>query len=358
MGLAARLAVALFCVAILAACLGGAPSQAAKKQATASAVSTPPSASSPEPTLPSVTPGAVAGPSACAGQLVTDAAGLKQALAAAIPGTVIALAPGIYPGRFVASVSGTASEPITLCGGRDAIIDGGAIKSGYAFHVSGASWWNLVGFAVRGGQKGVVTDHASHVLISGLYVHDVGDEAIHLRAMSTDNTVEGVTVRNTGLHNAKFGEGIYVGSANSNWCLYTACGPDTSDRNVIRNCDISQTTAENIDIKEGTTGGMVVGNRLSGEGMIASAATAWLNAKGNQWTITDNAGRLSLKDGFQVHQVAAGWGVANIFRGNHAEVDGPGYGFYVQRVSLATTLGCDNTAVGAALGLSNTRCTT
>jgi len=102
----------------------------------------------------------------------------------------IALAPGIYPGRFVASVSGTASEPITLCGGRDAIIDGGAIKSGYAFHVSGASWWNLVGFAVRGGQKGVVTDHASHVLISGLYVHDVGDEAIHLRAMSTDNTVE------------------------------------------------------------------------------------------------------------------------------------------------------------------------
>ena len=127
---------------------------------------------------------------------------------------------------------------------------------------------------------------------------------------------------------------------------------------MIRNCDISQTTAENIDIKEGTTGGMVVGNRLSGEGMIASAATAWLNAKGNQWTITDNAGRLSLKDGFQVHQVAAGWGVANIFRGNHAEVDGPGYGFYVQRVSLATTLGCDNTAVGAALGLSNTRCTT
>ncbi|MGH9187273.1 MAG: hypothetical protein ACRD0U_15885 [Acidimicrobiales bacterium] len=46
---------------------------------------------------------------------------------------------------------------------------------------------------------------------------DIGDEAIHLRAFSTDNLAIGNTIRNTGLRRDKFGEGIYVGSAVSNW---------------------------------------------------------------------------------------------------------------------------------------------
>ncbi len=266
------------------------------------------------------------------------------------------MAPGTYAGHFVATVSGTPSAPITLCGSRDAVIDGGSTQSGYALHVNGASWWTLVGFSVQGGQKGVVTDHASHVLISGLYVHDIGDEAIHLRSFSSDNIVEGTVVRRTGLYNTFFGEGIYIGSANSNWCRYTACAPDQSDRNVIRNNDISLTTAENIDIKEGTTGGVVTGNRLSGQGMVATASTAWVNAKGNSWTISGNAGDTSVRDGFQVHQVYTGWGEQNVFQGNEAVVNGPGYGFYVQYNNLGTVLGCDNTAFGAAKGLSNIAC--
>jgi hypothetical protein len=163
-------------------------------------------------------------------------------------------------------------------------------------------------------------------------------------------------VRRTGLLRSKFGEGIYIGTANSNWCKYTACKPDASDRNVIRNNDIAETTAENIDIKEGTTGGLVADNHLAGDGMVASAATAWVNVKGNGWTISGNIGQHSLKDGFQVHRVYAGWGKDNTFRLNHAAVDGPGYGFYVQSASLATVLACDNTATGAAMGLSNASC--
>jgi hypothetical protein len=185
----------------------------------------------------------------------------------------------------------------------------------------------------------------------------VGDEAIHLRRFSSDNTVNGVIVRDTGLLRTKFGEGIYIGTANSNWCTYTACLPDRSDRNLIQNNDIAQTTAENIDIKEGTSGGVVTGNRLSGLAMVASAASSWLNAKGNAWTISGNSGTNSLKDGFSVHQVYPGWGVGNIFHANHAEVDGPGYGFYVQSASLETVIGCDNSASGASAGLSNGGCT-
>jgi hypothetical protein len=300
-------------------------------------------------------PAAASCPSA--GHQVTDTRQLQQALKSASPGTVINIAPGTYSGHFVATASGTSAAPITLCGPREAVIDGGGKRSGYVLHLNGASWWKVAGFTVQDGQKGVVLDHANHVLISRLYVHDVGDEAVHLRSFSSDDTVEGNVIRGTGLLNAAFGEGVYIGSAHSNWCQYTACAPDASDRNLIKGNDISQTTAENVDIKEGTTGGVVEGNRLSGLGMVSSAATAWVNVKGNRWTIAGNVGEHSIGDGFAVHSVQAGWGENNVFRENHATVDGPGYGIYVQHSSLATRLTCDNTASGAASGLSNVGCT-
>jgi hypothetical protein len=310
---------------------------------------------SPTPPLDNLAEGTPAG---CpAGVTVHDAAGLKQALSSAAAGGVILIGPGQYSGHFVATTSGTADAPITLCGSRDAILDGGDVKAGYTLYLNGVSWWRVIGFTVQNGQKGVMADHANHVHISGLYVHDIGDEGIHLRSFSSDNTIQGVQVRNTGLRNKKFGEGIYVGTANSNWCKYSGCGPDQSDRNVIRDSDVSNTTAENIDIKEGTTAGQILNNKLSGEGMVASAASAWINVKGNGWTVSGNTGRSSLKDGFQVHRVYAGWGQGNVFQDNHAEVDGPGYGFYVQSASLATVLACSNTETGAAKGLSNIACT-
>jgi hypothetical protein len=335
---------------LAAACGGGRPAAPAAARAgspTPSPVET--AASVPAASLP-------AAGCPASGPAVAGAAQLAAALKAAAPGTAILLAPGTYAGHFVASTSGTADAPISLCGSRDAILDGGDVRTGYALHLDGASWWRLVGFTVQGGQKGVVTDHASHVLVSGLFVHGVGDEGIHLRSASSDDTIDGVVVRDTGRLRARFGEGIYVGSAHSNWCQYSACGPDTSDRDVIENSDVSQTTAENIDVKEGTTGGTISGNRLSGAGMDPSAAAAWVNVKGNDWTISGNVGQRSVRDGFQVHQVASGWGLRNVFQGNQAAVDGPGYGIYVERASLQTRLACDNTATGAGSGLSNARC--
>lgn len=296
-------------------------------------------------------------PAGCpAGRTVYDSDELKIALKSAQPGTTILLAPGRYTGNFAGTTSGSAAAPITVCGTRDAILDGGSIHSGYVFHLDGASWWNLIGFSVENGQKGVMTDHASNNLISGLYVHGIGDEGIHLRAFSSDNTIENNTVRDTGRLTVKFGEGIYVGSAHSNWCTYTSCNPDNSDRNVITGNDISNTRAENIDIKEGTSSGQILNNRLSGQGMDPSAATAWINVKGNDWIVKGNVGHNSVKDGFQVHQVYAGWGTGNTFQDNHAEVDGPGYGFYVQFRSLGTVLACSNTAVAAGAGFSNIVC--
>jgi len=284
---------------------------------------------------------------------VSSASGLTSALSSAKPGTVIELKPGTYTGNFVATVSGTASDPISLCGTSASILDGGSTRSGYVFHLDAANYWHLEGFAVTDGQKGVVADQTTGAFIHGLTVSGIGDEGIHLRDFSSNNTVDGNTVRSTGMLKAKYGEGIYIGTAKSNWCSFSQCRIDASDHNVISNNHISDTTAENVDIKEGTTGGTLTNNTFDGSGM--TAADSWVDVKGNGWLIENNVGRDSVNDGFQTHQILSGWGTGNIFQNNTAAVDGPGYGFHITK-PLGNILKCNNTVTGAGQGVSNIRC--
>ncbi len=289
------------------------------------------------------------------GSTVSNAAELRSALAQAGPGTVIHLAAGVYSGAFAATRSGTSSAPIYLCGSRSAVIDGGA-KTKYDFYLNHASWWRAIGFTVRGGQKGVVADGVSHDIIGGLSVSGTGDEAIHLRSFSSDNVVIGNTVRDTGSKSAKFGEGIYVGSAKSNWCTYSHCDPDTSNGNSIIGNNVADTTAENIDIKEGTTGGLISGNRLSSAGMVQ--ADSLIDVKGNSWTVIGNigSGGGSLVDGIQTHVILKGWGDRDIFAANRLSLGSSGYGINVNKKSSGTVVHCNNVASGARKGLSNLQC--
>jgi hypothetical protein len=288
------------------------------------------------------------------GRTVRDAARLRTALASARPGDVIHIADGIYPGEFELATSGTRSGPIFLCGSRDAVLDG-EDEAKYVLYVNGADWWRLIGFSVRNGRKGIVADRADHDVFRGLLVTGTGDEAIHLRTHSKRNLVIGNTVRDTGHRQPKFGEGIYVGSANSNWCRYTDCEPDRSDRNAIIGNDVADTTSESIDIKEGTRGGVIRGNRLSGDGL--TDADSWIDVKGNGWLVERNTGQDSPEDGIQTHVVYEGWGRANVFRANRLVVNGSGYGIYVHEEERSgNVVRCDNVVVGAREGLSNIRC--
>lgn len=284
---------------------------------------------------------------------VRDASGLRAALAAARPGTVIRMADGTYPGGFRITASGTRTAPIFLCGSRAAVLDDGG-DTNYVLHVDRASWWQLEGFTVRNGKKGVMADGARDIVLSGLFVVATGDEAVHLRAFSTDNLVTGVTVRDTGRRSEKFGEGIYVGSVHSNWCDHSDCELDASDRNSVVGNDVAGTTAESIDVKEGTTGGLISGNTLSGEGM--TAADFWIDLKGNGWTVERNTGDRSSQDGIQTHVVADGWGRRNVIRANRLVVDGPGYGVYVHKRRAGNVVGCDNVVVNAEQGFSSVPC--
>ncbi|MFF3750604.1 hypothetical protein ACFYYH_09110 [Streptomyces sp. NPDC002018] len=285
---------------------------------------------------------------------VNDARSLEEALDQARPGDSILLSDGVYRGEFTAKTPGTAERPVFLCGGPGAVIDGDGVKGGYALHLDGAGYWRLVGFTVRNGQKGVMADRVQGAVIQGLTVEQIGDEAIHLRNFSSDNVVRDNTVRSTGLRKDNFGEGVYIGTAKSNWCTVTDCRPDASDRNAVIGNRISGTTAESIDIKEGTTGGKVVGNTFDGSKLSGSHSDSWVDVKGNGWLIQDNTGRHALEDGFQTHQIIKGWGTRNTFRGNTAQVDGPGYGFHL--TSDGNKVACDNKVTGAARGLANVDC--
>ena len=286
-------------------------------------------------------------PIACpaGGHTVQDATSLRRALKTAKPSDVIRMADGVYPGEFTIRRSGTRRGPIFLCGSRNAVLDG-EDEAVYVLHVNGADWWRLVGFTVRDGKKGVVADRADHDVLSGLLVTGTGEEAIHLRTFSSDNQVVGNNVRGTGLRQPRFGEGIYVGSAHSNWCRYTGCDPDRSDRNAVVGNEIAGTSSESIDIKEGTTGGVIAENHLSGAGM--TDADSWIDVKGNGWLVERNTGRDSPEDGIQTHVVYEGWGRRNVFRANRLVVNGPGYGIYIDEEERSeNVVRCDNVVVGA-----------
>jgi hypothetical protein len=286
---------------------------------------------------------------------VSDEDSLQVALDSAKPGDVISMADGVYDGEFATTASGTSGSPIFLCGTAKAILDGDGHSGGYVMHLDGAKYWRLVGFTVRNGQKGVMADGTVGSIIQGLTIHSIGDEALHLRKFSTDNTVVGNTIYDTGNRRDKFGEGVYVGSAQSNWCNVTDCEPDRSDRNVIKGNVIYGVTAEGIDIKEGTTGGIATGNTFDGGSMTGDGGDSWVDVKGNEWLIEDNVGKNSSRDGFQVHKILSGWGKGNVFRGNTATVNGPGFGFSLTP-EQDNVVACSNTVTSAKEGYANVSC--
>ena len=67
------------------------------------------------------------GPTTSAETVIGTVAQLEAALSAAGPGSVITIADGTYQrdggDRWLAAADGTSSEPITLRGGRDAILE-------------------------------------------------------------------------------------------------------------------------------------------------------------------------------------------------------------------------------------------
>lgn len=286
---------------------------------------------------------------------VTNAAELGQALADARPGDLILLADGMYPGSFVAETDGAEDARIWLCGSENAVLDGGDFGNGYGLHITG-DYWTVHGVTVTNSLKGIMLDDADFAVIEQVTVHTIGHEAIHFRSGSSDGVVQDSQIHDTGLKRDKFGEGVYLGSAVSNWEKYSGGEPDLSDRNQVLRNQIWATTSEAIDIKEGTTGGTIEGNRFDGSGL--TGADSWVDVKGNGYTIQGNIGTNSPKDGYQTHVINdMDWGMDNLFDGNVAEVNGEGFGFYIHDAdSSDNTVLCSNEVSAAGSGFANVEC--
>jgi parallel beta-helix repeat protein len=251
---------------------------------------------------------------------VANARELVKALANAKPGDHIRMADGVYRGGFVVRRSGTEDQPITLCGTRAAILEVGTIQSGYALHLQGASHWKLAGFTVRRARKGIMTDGASHNELSALEVHTIGDEGVHFRRHSHDNLIRDSWIHHVGRDTPFYGEAVYLGSARSNWRTYTRGRPDASDRNrVIGNVLGPEVTAEGVDAKEGTRGGVIAGNVFHGHG--ATAADSWVDLKGSEYRVEGNRGTYDPKRPWRgavvISASPGGWGERNVVGENH-----------------------------------------
>ena len=291
---------------------------------------------------------------------VSTVAQLQAALAGARPGDQIRLADGVYTGNWTATVSGTADHRISLCGGRGAVLTTGSLDAGHALWLNGASYWTVWGVTLRESLGGLSISGGSHDVVENVEIHTTGQHALHVSMLSSHNVLRGNVIHHTGRRKPEFGEGIYVGSYHTSWCARTACQPDRSDGNqVIGNTIGPYVTAEHVQVMEGTTGGVIRGNVFDGTGMGAPAAPyadSWVAVMGNGWTVEDNRGTASLRNGFEVWVEVDGWGVDNVFRRNDANVGAAGYGFHVNERALRTQLACDNAVRNAGSGFANVSC--
>ncbi|MFE7104868.1 right-handed parallel beta-helix repeat-containing protein [Streptomyces sp. NPDC057575] len=244
---------------------------------------------------------------------VSTAAQLKSALTAAAPGDTIRLADGKYTGNFKATVPGTASARITLTGSAKAILTAGG---GYGLHLDGASYWTVEGITVTGGQKGIMADTATGVVIDSVTVHDLDMEGVHFRKSSRNGVIRNSRIYDTGHDGRGMGEGVYVGTAG-----------DLSDRSdgvqILRNTIGPGVGGENVDIKEGTTGARIIGNTFDGSGLTgANYDDSWIDVKGNDVLVEGNKGSRTTDNGYETHTQQSGWGCGTVFRDNTSDLTG------------------------------------
>ncbi|WP_254898371.1 right-handed parallel beta-helix repeat-containing protein [Kitasatospora sp. NA04385] len=274
--------------------------------------SAPPSSAAPSSAAPSS--GAPSSPAANTVR-VSTAKELQAALSAAVPGRTIQLADGTYTGNFKITTAGTAAARITLTGSPAAVLTT-STGGGYGLSLANAPYWTVQGITVTNAQKGIMVDASDHVVLDGVTVHHTTMEGVHFRNSSSYGVLRNSTVHDTGTAHDGKGEGVYVGTANTL--------TDRSDHvQILDNTIGPNIGGENIDLKEGTTGGLVSGNRFDGNGLTnVNYDDSWVDVKGNGYVIENNTGVRTMNDGYQTHTQVAGWGCGTVFRHNASDLTG------------------------------------
>ena len=120
---------------------------------------------------------------------------------------------------------------------------------------------------------------------------------------------EGNTVRNTGLRRDNYGEGIYIGTAES-----ATGAPTPTARPTAATATSSAATPSRHHRRGHRHQGGDHRRRGHRQHLRRRGADghhdSWVDVKGNGWLIKANTGHNSPEDGFQTHQILDGWGTA------------------------------------------------
>ncbi len=263
---------------------------------------------------------------------------LQQAIQAAVAGDEIVLQPGGYESEatstlsgfsnahYFGSANGTAQKPITLRSYSNTnrqILRGTTTSKKIGLYITG-DYWIVKDIEITNSAKGIVLDNSNYSVIDNVVVHDIGEEAIHLRDNSSNNLVKNSRVYNTGLVSPGTGEAFYVGShpgsSDGKGYVYGAA----CHNNVIGGNTIGPgIAAEHIDIKEGTRGTIFEYNVMNGIGITGqNSADSFVDIKGQYAVIRGNKayrnGESNVKNAFETHSDAD----QNTFIGNQVDLDG------------------------------------
>lgn len=263
---------------------------------------------------------------------VTNIEELFTAVRNAQPGDVISVAPGTYDyttyqgaQKIDTSAAGTESEPITLKAenpDNPPVFTGNDISSGYVLQLKG-DYWIIENINFTTSQKGIVLDNSNHTIIRNCEVSNTGSEAIHVRDGSSYCVIDSCNIHDTGLISPGYGEGVYIGSAKSTSGYNYQC-----DYTVVKNCIFRNIAAEDIDVKEYTTGTEISGCTFYGDGMTGeNYAGSFVDISGNNVYVHDNIGyrngNENIVAAFELHEQVDGWGYHCKFTDNTLYMDQP-----------------------------------
>lgn len=177
---------------------------------------------------------------------VAYVADLKAAMQSAVAGDILYFT-GTHTGNMKTYAHGTASAPI-IVRGINATVQTTSQSTGYGVEVL-HNYWRFDDFTINHAKKGFYCLNADYGVVTRVDITNIGQEAFKFRRYSNFWEVVECSVDGTGQTAADYGEGFYVGDAQSNWESSTK--PDTSGNITFRDCYTINTTNDGYDLKEG-----------------------------------------------------------------------------------------------------------
>ena len=173
-------------------------------------------------------------------------------------GGTVFFAAGQHDPIRIEGVNATSAQPLVITAQTGAVFIDSDYRSGAGVLVENSSYIELRGFSVRRALWGIYIDNSHHVEVSNVDIADVGQEALRVKGGSSNITIRGNTIADTGRRTDQGpanGEGIYLGTG-------TPSGVDHVRDVLIEGNTILRTTDEAIDIKRPVTNVQVVGNTI------------------------------------------------------------------------------------------------